>query len=265
MATRFAESFPGEAPRLAAAPGRVNLIGEHTDYNDGFVLPMAIARSAVVAFRPRADGVLRAHSIAYRRDEAGRDRLARGSRRPGLVLVRGGRRLGVRVGGAAGLRHGRRRGRRRADRRGPLVLGRARDGDRARARGRHGHAVGTGADGEARPARGERLRRHELRDHGPVRLGGLRGGQRAAPRLPLARDAGGAGAARRRGGGDGHGCPPLARGERLQRAPRGLRAGGGRDRARRGPGRRRCATSARRISRRRNRGSTRPTRSARAT
>ena len=65
VATRFALSFPGEAPRLAAAPGRVNLIGEHTDYNDGFVLPMAIARSAVVAFRPRADGVLRAHSIAY--------------------------------------------------------------------------------------------------------------------------------------------------------------------------------------------------------
>jgi galactokinase len=62
---RFRESFPGEAPRVAVAPGRVNLIGEHTDYNDGFVLPMAIARSAVVAFRPRSDGVLRAHSIAF--------------------------------------------------------------------------------------------------------------------------------------------------------------------------------------------------------
>jgi galactokinase len=62
---RFGESFPGEAPRVAVAPGRVNLIGEHTDYNDGFVLPMAIARQAVVAFRPRADGVLRAHAIAY--------------------------------------------------------------------------------------------------------------------------------------------------------------------------------------------------------
>ena len=62
---RFSQTFPGEAPRVAAAPGRVNLIGEHTDYNDGFVLPMAIARSAVVAFRPRTDGVLRAHSLAY--------------------------------------------------------------------------------------------------------------------------------------------------------------------------------------------------------
>ena len=62
---RFAELFPGGAPRVAAAPGRVNLIGEHTDYNDGFVLPMAIGRAAVVAFRPRGDGVLRAHSVAF--------------------------------------------------------------------------------------------------------------------------------------------------------------------------------------------------------
>ena len=65
VSDRFGESFPGDAPRLAVAPGRVNLIGEHTDYNDGFVLPMAIARAVVVAFRPRSDGVLRAHSIAY--------------------------------------------------------------------------------------------------------------------------------------------------------------------------------------------------------
>ena len=62
---RFSELFQGAPPRVAAAPGRVNLIGEHTDYNDGFVLPMAIARAAVVAFRPRADGLLRAHSIAF--------------------------------------------------------------------------------------------------------------------------------------------------------------------------------------------------------
>ena len=62
---RFAERFPGEGPRVAVSPGRVNLIGEHTDYNDGFVLPMAIGRAAVVAFRPRADRVLRGHSVAY--------------------------------------------------------------------------------------------------------------------------------------------------------------------------------------------------------
>ena len=63
--SRFAERFPGAAPRVAVSPGRVNLIGEHTDYNDGFVLPMAIGRAAVVVFRPRADRVLRGHSVAF--------------------------------------------------------------------------------------------------------------------------------------------------------------------------------------------------------
>jgi galactokinase len=62
---RFALRFPGPAPRVAVAPGRVNLIGEHTDYNDGFVLPMAIGRAAVLAFRPREDRVLRGHSVAF--------------------------------------------------------------------------------------------------------------------------------------------------------------------------------------------------------
>jgi galactokinase len=51
--------------RLAVAPGRVNLIGEHTDYNDGFVLPMAIDRHVAVAFAPRADRILRVHATAF--------------------------------------------------------------------------------------------------------------------------------------------------------------------------------------------------------
>lgn len=55
----FQDSF-GSAPQLAArAPGRVNLIGEHTDYNDGFVLPCAISRQTVVAARRRDDGQIR--------------------------------------------------------------------------------------------------------------------------------------------------------------------------------------------------------------
>jgi galactokinase len=62
---RFAEEFGAPAPRLAVAPGRVNLIGEHTDYNEGFVLPMAIGRATVIAFRPRADRRLRAHAVAF--------------------------------------------------------------------------------------------------------------------------------------------------------------------------------------------------------
>ena len=63
---RFDERFGAGAPaRTAVAPGRVNLIGEHTDYNDGFVLPMAIGRAAVVVFRPRADRVLRGYSVTF--------------------------------------------------------------------------------------------------------------------------------------------------------------------------------------------------------
>jgi galactokinase len=63
---QFDERF-GASPerRVALAPGRVNLIGEHTDYNDGYVLPMAISRAAVVVFRPREDAVLRGYSVAF--------------------------------------------------------------------------------------------------------------------------------------------------------------------------------------------------------
>jgi len=50
---------------VAVAPGRVNLIGEHTDYNDGLVLPMAIDRVVAAAFRPRSDRRLRAHAVAF--------------------------------------------------------------------------------------------------------------------------------------------------------------------------------------------------------
>lgn len=56
---RFAELM-GSAPDLAVgAPGRVNLIGEHTDYNDGFVLPAAIGLQSIVAVRRRPDSIVR--------------------------------------------------------------------------------------------------------------------------------------------------------------------------------------------------------------
>jgi len=58
------ERWAGRAPAEAwSAPGRVNLIGEHTDYNGGFVLPFAIDRSTTVAVAPRSDGRLRCRSL----------------------------------------------------------------------------------------------------------------------------------------------------------------------------------------------------------
>lgn len=52
-------------PVVALAPGRVNLIGEHTDYNDGWVFPMAIDLQVGVAASPRTDRLLRAHSVVF--------------------------------------------------------------------------------------------------------------------------------------------------------------------------------------------------------
>lgn len=63
IAGRFREIYPGSpAPNLFRAPGRVNLIGEHTDYNLGLVLPMAIDLACFVAIAPNHDGHLRAFS-----------------------------------------------------------------------------------------------------------------------------------------------------------------------------------------------------------
>ncbi|HYS01892.1 MAG TPA: galactokinase [Candidatus Eisenbacteria bacterium] len=52
----FREAFHADPTAVVSAPGRINVIGEHTDYNDGFVLPAAIDRYVTVAFRPRPRG-----------------------------------------------------------------------------------------------------------------------------------------------------------------------------------------------------------------
>ncbi|MFF3331528.1 galactokinase [Streptomyces sp. NPDC002888] len=58
----FVELYGAEPEGVWSAPGRVNLIGEHTDYNDGFVMPFALPHTAVAAVSRREDGVLRLHS-----------------------------------------------------------------------------------------------------------------------------------------------------------------------------------------------------------
>ncbi|MCL4871288.1 MAG: galactokinase [Anaerolineae bacterium] len=65
LITAFMKQF-GESPTVVVrAPGRVNLIGEHTDYNDGFVLPMAIDRAVWLALRPRTDTYVVVYSLEF--------------------------------------------------------------------------------------------------------------------------------------------------------------------------------------------------------
>ncbi|RKH54682.1 galactokinase family protein, partial [Corallococcus aberystwythensis] len=61
----FHRRFGAAPTAVVRAPGRVNLIGEHTDYNDGFVLPIAIDREVWIALRPREDRRVVVHSLDY--------------------------------------------------------------------------------------------------------------------------------------------------------------------------------------------------------
>lgn len=68
VTTTFAQLFGYDATHLVQAPGRVNLIGEHTDYNDGFVLPCAINYQTVVAAAKREDFLVRLVAVDYDND-----------------------------------------------------------------------------------------------------------------------------------------------------------------------------------------------------
>ncbi len=61
----FTQRFGGAPDIVIRSPGRVNLIGEHTDYNDGFVFPLAIGRATRIALRPRRDGQVILHSLDH--------------------------------------------------------------------------------------------------------------------------------------------------------------------------------------------------------
>jgi len=64
LKSKFTEKYGGDA-RIFRAPGRVNLIGEHTDYNDGFVMPCAIDFATFVAISERADRKIRISSVNF--------------------------------------------------------------------------------------------------------------------------------------------------------------------------------------------------------
>lgn len=65
VTTSFSQVLGYQPQHIIQAPGRVNLIGEHTDYNDGFVLPCAINYQTVVAASPRTDNIVRVVAVDY--------------------------------------------------------------------------------------------------------------------------------------------------------------------------------------------------------
>ena len=217
------------------APGRANLMGEHTDYNEGFVLPFALAQGVTATATARGDGllVLRSKQRPAEPVTLSLDSLAPRSV-TGWAAYPAGVAWALRAAGFDIARRLHRHRLRPAGRRGRVVLG------RARVLGRAGALLAVRAGGAARGARedrqagGERVRRRADRHHRPVRGPALPGGPRHAARLPDARRRpgpvpavrGGSGRADRRHPGD-----PRA-GQRRVRGPPG-RVRGGRPAARR--------------------------------
>lgn len=64
---KFQELFAQE-PLIVRSPGRINLIGEHTDYNSGFVLPAAINKAIYLGIQKRNDGLIKMHSLDFQDD-----------------------------------------------------------------------------------------------------------------------------------------------------------------------------------------------------
>ena len=61
--SRFIKHFDGTTGSVYASPGRINLIGEHTDYNGGFVFPGAIDKGMIAEIKPNGTNTVNAYSI----------------------------------------------------------------------------------------------------------------------------------------------------------------------------------------------------------
>jgi len=87
---RFAAHFGFQPEVIVRAPGRVNIIGEHTDYNEGFVMPMALERESVILARPRADRLLDGYAANLEREvRASLDLLERNPDEPWIDYIVG--------------------------------------------------------------------------------------------------------------------------------------------------------------------------------
>ncbi|MBI3914668.1 MAG: galactokinase, partial [Chloroflexi bacterium] len=91
LQSQFSNLYRAPPSFIARAPGRVNLIGEHTDYNDGFVLPIALDRAVYLAARPRADRTVRvvARDFAGARAEFSLDAITRDDKSAWSNYLRG--------------------------------------------------------------------------------------------------------------------------------------------------------------------------------
>lgn len=61
--SRFKKHFDGAEGFVYSSPGRINLIGEHTDYNGGFVFPGAVDKGMIAEIKPNNTAIVRAYSI----------------------------------------------------------------------------------------------------------------------------------------------------------------------------------------------------------
>ena len=68
--TNFKNKFEGETGNVYAAPGRINLIGEHTDYNGGYVFPGAVDKGIVAEIKPNGTNMVKAYAIDLDEDAA---------------------------------------------------------------------------------------------------------------------------------------------------------------------------------------------------